>query len=166
MNRRDIVIGVVILAILAGVVYWRQRQAPEEEVTQTPETLSVEDALENKFNVQIPEDVDKAELTDVTGGNASAIATRKYEDGTFTFSVLADLPDPESGKFYEAWLVKGEEGDEDYDILPAGKLSVAKGGWTLTYTSKTDYSDHNRVLVSEEEVNDGVPETHILEGSF
>jgi hypothetical protein len=158
MNRRDIVIGVVILIILAGVIYWRQRQTTQEEL-KVPQTLSVEDQIEEAFNFEIPEDVDKAELSDVSGGSATAIATRKYEDGKFTHAVLADLPDPEVGH-YEGWLVKEDE------LVSTGEFRVAKGGFLLEFESGTDYTDHKDVIVSLEETRDATPEKHILEGSF
>lgn len=160
MNRRDIVIGFVILAILAGFIYWRQRTTEEEEL-QIPQTLSVEDKIEERFNLEIPEDVDKAELRDIAGGDASGIATRKFESGRFIYTVLADLPDPEKGKFYQGWLLKGDEA-----LVSTGRMSVAKGGWILEFESSTDYMNYNKVVVTEEEISDITPERHILEGEF
>ncbi len=166
MNRRDIVIGFVVLAILAGVVYWRQNREEEDLSTQQPQTLSVEDRIEEKFNVEIPQDVDKAELKDASGGNASGLATRKWANGKFEHSVLADLPDPESGKFYQGWLVKSEEGDEDYSIVSTGRMQLAKGGWSLQFSSGIDYSEYAKVKISQEEISDRTPEKTILEGDF
>src|SRR3989344_1302747 len=100
MNRRDIVIGAVVLLAIAGLIYWRQ--VSKKVSTQTvPETLSVEDKIEDKFKYQIPDDVEKAELKDITGGDASAISTRKFENNKFTSTILADLPDPVPGSFYQ-----------------------------------------------------------------
>lgn len=165
MNRRDIVIGILILALLGGVIYWRQRSQPSEEM-RVPETLSVEEQLEQRFGTEIPEDVEKAELRDVTGGASSAIATRKFENGVFTHSVLADLPDPQGGHFYEGWLVRGQEGDENFVVLSTGRMRIAKGGWVLDFQSNNNLSDYNNVVITLEEVADTTPETHILEGSF
>ncbi|KKQ52989.1 hypothetical protein A2865_02115 [Candidatus Woesebacteria bacterium RIFCSPHIGHO2_01_FULL_39_17] len=165
MKRRDIVIGILILAIVGGVIYWRQRSLPSEEM-KVPETLSLEDTLEEKFKIEIPEDVDKAELKDVSGGSASAIATRKFENNKFTHSILADLPDPESGSFYEGWLVRGEEGSDNFSSFSTGRMRLAKGGFMLEFESSTDYSDHNKVVITSEKVADKLPEKHILEGSF
>lgn len=165
MKRRDIVIGVLVLAVILGVVYWRRNSASENDLV-VPDTMSVEDSIENKFNVQLPDDVDKAELSDTSGGTASGIATRKYENGTFSHSVLVDLPDPESGTFYQGWLVRGQEGSADYARISTGKLRIAKGGWMLDFTSGVDYSEYSTVMVSEETVNDLVPESIVLTGSF
>lgn len=165
MKRRDIVIGLLILVLLGGGIYWRQRSRPKEEM-KVPETLSLEEELEQKFKLQIPEDVDKAELKDVTGGTSSGIATRKFADGKFTHTVLADLPDPEAGSFYEGWLVRGEEGSENFALFSSGRMRLAKGGYLLEFESTQDFSDYNRVVVTAEKVLDKTPEKHILEGSF
>ncbi len=159
MNKRDIIVGFLILAGLAVLIFYWQKPSVDEELV-VPQTLSLEDQIEDRFNLEIPEDVDKAEMKDVSGGNSSAIATRKYEDGKFTHTVLADLPDLEAGRFYEGWLVKGDE------AISTGRLSVAKGGFLLEFSSSTDYPDYNQVVITSEEAIDGTPESHILEGSF
>lgn len=163
MNRRDIVIGIVILAALVGLIYIRQKRQEEQNV---PETLSIQDKIEDTFNLQIPEDVEKAELSDIGGGDASGIATRKYEEDKFSHTVLADLPDPEAGAHYGSWLVKGEEGEDDYSLIFTGRLRTAKGGYLLEFESGIDYSDHDQVLVTQEKVADNVPEKRILQGEF
>ena len=159
MERRDIVIGIIILAALAGFIYLRARRETKDEL-QVPQTLSIEDRLEQAFDFEIPEDVDKTELKDVTGGDASGIATRKYEGGQFTHAVLADLPDPETGTFYEGWLVKEES------VISTGRFRIAKGGYLLEFQSSTNYSDYNDVVITLEKVADSTPEEHVLEGSF
>ena len=159
MEKRDIVIGIIILAALAGFIYFRGKKETPEEL-QVPQTLSIEDRLEQAFDFEIPEDVDKAELEDATGGDASGIATRKFENGQFTHTVLADLPDPETGAFYEGWLVKDES------VISTGRLRIAKGGYLLEFQSSTDYLEHSDVVITLEKVADSNPEEHILEGSF
>jgi len=165
MNRRDIVIGLLVLAALAGVIYFRSREDTREELT-VPQTLSTEDALEEKFALELPDDVEKTELNDVIGLAASAIATRKFDAGTFTLTVLADLPEPDQGTFYEGWLVRGSEGDSDFNVISIGRLRIAKGGYLLEFQSSIDYSEHSNVIITQEKVADNVPEKHILEGSF
>ncbi len=166
MKRRDIVFGLIVLVILAGVIYIRQRTSRPVEETRVPETLSSEETFEDKFNIQIPDDVDKAELKDVSGGNGSGLATRKFENNTFTHSVLVDLPDPQQGSFYEAWLVRDEEGSDDFSVISTGKLRLAKGGWTLDFQGANDLSDHSKAVVSLEKTFDKTLESKVLEGSF
>lgn len=166
MTRRDIVIGIVILLLVVGVIFLRQRNRAGDESLRVPETLSsVQEQIEEKFNTKIPDDVDKAELRDVTGGGSSAIATRKFESGKFTSNFLADLPDPDSGDFYQAWLIKSEEGKEDL-VVSLGSLQLSKGGWMLNYSGSKDLSDYSKVLVTSEKTRDNTPETKLLEGSF
>jgi hypothetical protein len=107
-----------------------------------------------------PEDVDKAQLRDITGGTSSGMAIRIFEDGKFKHMVLADLPEPVTGVFYEGWLVK------DNDFFSTGKMRIAKGGWILEFESNVDYSDYNKVVVTQELIDDENPETYILEGEF
>jgi hypothetical protein len=158
MNRKDIVIGLAILALLAAIVFWVRR--PKTNSLQLPQPTSVEQQMEEKFNLQIPENLEKAELSDISGGTSSGIATREYKDGKFTLTVLADLPDLSGGKFYQAWLINGDK------TISAGQLTFAKGGYLLNFSSNTDYSSYNSVVITSENKLDIIPETHVLEGSF
>lgn len=164
MNKRDVVIGLIVIFVIIGLVYWiRRPKAPKLTATPIP---SVENKIEDSFKITIPDDVDRANLKDVSGGNGSGIATRKYTNGNFTHTVLADLPDPEVGTFYEGWLVRGKSGDFDFSFFSTGKMRIAKGGYILDYNSTKDYSDFKGVIITSEKVDDKSPEKHILEGSF
>jgi len=157
MNRKDIVIGVVILAVVAGIVYFVRK--PSQAPIEIPQE-SVEQQMENKFNMDLPEDQEKAELKDVSEIGATGIASRKYENGKFEMTLLADLPDEESGKRYQAWLMKDDE------KVSLGTFRIAKGGYVLEFTSSKDYSDYNQVAVSLESKVDMELEMTVLEGSF
>lgn len=157
MKKKDIVIGLVILAVLAGTIYFIRK--PRQRLEELP-SPSIEEKIEESFNLEIPDDVDKAQLRDITGGISSGMATRIFENGEFKHMVLADLPDPVTGVFYEGWLVK------DNDFFSTGKMRIAKGGWVLEFESSIDYSDYNKVVVTQELIDDENPETHILEGEF
>lgn len=162
LKIRDIVIGLLVVALVGGFIYFRQNQTTDQEEPETrvPETLSVEDEMEERFNMNIPEDVDRAELSDVAGGDARGLATRQFDDGRFTHSVLADLPDPEEGKFYEGWLVDGD------NFMSTGRMRIAKGGYLLEFESSEDLTSYNRVVVTLEDTDDETPEEHVLEGEF
>jgi len=166
MKRRDIVIGIVILALLGGIIYYRQKNKASDE-TVVPQTLSVEEQIEDKFKVEIPDDVSKAELNDVGGGDSSGIATKNFTGGRFEASVLADLPQVASvQEFYQAWAVKGVEGEAGYSVVSLGKLKSAKGGWMIDFQSSKDYSEYERFMVTLEKKFDATPETKVLEGIF
>ncbi len=55
MQKKDIVIGLIVLAVLAGVVYLVRRPKDELRVTSTP---SVEEKMEDAFNLEIPADAE------------------------------------------------------------------------------------------------------------
>lgn len=163
MNKRDIVIGFIILAVVAGIIYFVRRPKVTPIVTPTP---SVEEQIESKFKTVIPEDTERAELRDTTGGTSSGIAARKFENEKFTLTVLADLPDPTSSEFYEVWLVRGKTGETNYAIIALGSMQIAKGGYLLDYNINKDYSDYQQVVVSQETKLTNFPQKTILEGSF
>lgn len=166
MKNRDIAIGVIVLLLLAGFIYYRQRNQRPVETVPASTAADTEKNLEDKMKIEIPEDVDKAELKDQTGGSSTAIATKDFTGGKFTSSVIADLPAPEVGGFYQAWLVKGESGSSDYSAVSLGKLRSAKGGYLLDFSGAKDYPDYNKVQVTLEKNSDNTPEKVVLEGNF
>ena len=165
MNRRDIVIGFIILAVVAGIIYFVRR--PKTTPIETPvATPSFEEQFENKFNTQIPDNLDKAELKDITRQGGSGLATRNYENGIFNLTVLADLPDLEPNDFYEVWLSRGTAGQNNYSLISIGSLQIAKGGFLLDFNENKNYSDYQNVIISLETKLNTSPEKIILEGSF
>lgn len=164
MNKRDIVIGFVIFAIVVGIIFFAKRpkitpiESPNTTPTSTPR-------IEQVFNYTIPDDVEKIDLKDVTGSGFSGIATRKYENGKFEFVVLADIEDPLEGS-YQAWLTRGKEGEVGFSYVKLGNLRMAKGGYLLEFESSTDYTSYSQVLVTLEKKDDTKMEERILEGSF
>ena len=165
MKNRDIVIGLVVILLIAGVIFFIRR--PEEEVEdQTPTIEEVEEELEESFKFEIPEDVLKVKLLDVVKEGLTGLATKDEQEGMTSYTVLVDLPDPEEGTFYEAWLVKkNEEGEDTY--VSIGKLRVAKGGYLLEHDAyEEELKDYNMVIITREKVADSTPEEIILEGSF
>lgn len=163
--KRNVVIGLIALAIFVAIIYWYQKNKKASELLPAAQP-TYEQSFEDKFNIQIPEDVDKAELKDVSGGNGSGLATKQYENGRFTHNVLADLPDPAAGYFYEGWLVNGNEGDLSPVYVKTGKMSLVKGGYLLEFESSKDYSGYAGVVISLEKVFGSKPDKPILEGSF
>lgn len=144
----------------------------EESGTPTPTSMSTEEVMGVKEDLEtitrqtLPADAEQAILRDVTGENSSGIATRNFQNQVFQLNVLADLPVPDDNSFYEAWLVRGQADDPDFDVKYAGKLSRSKGGWLLDQALGEDLRSHNGVVITEESNDDQQPETHILEGSF
>ena len=154
----------MILYLIARFVYsyfGKNRQSTPTPLAETlPPTQEEELALENKVGLEIPEDVEKAKLTDVTGKGALAIVSRKFTQGKYEYNLLASLPETEDGKFYQVWLSRQN------DQISVGKLEEEKGGWILNFTTGEDKADYNRVTVTRETKDDNQPEEKILEGEF
>jgi len=152
-RKRDIVVGLVILIVVAGIFYFFKTRTKTLKVPEInePTIEQIERSLEDKFKFNVPDDVEKAELRDISGGDGSGIATRT--------EILADLPDPEAGFFYQAWL---ENGDKTVSL---GKLSMEKGGWLVTYNS-LNYSGYDKVVISLEKAFNFKIEKRVLEGNF
>ncbi|MFC1625898.1 anti-sigma factor [Patescibacteria group bacterium] len=147
MNRKDIITGLIVVIILAVVIFLFKRGKDNLQVPQETNVPSVEENIQSAFNIEIPEGVEKMELKDISGGDASGIATKD--------TVLADLPEPGSGYFYQVWVEK------DGELTSLGKMWMVKGGYL--FNGKID---EQKVVVSKEKVLDATPETKILEGSF
>ena len=101
MNRNDIVMGAIILAVMAGgFLLLRNNNTPALEVIPTPSSIeALEDQIESSFKVDIPDNVEKAELKAVSEGDGSGIATRNFENNKFESTILVDLPDPTVGGY-------------------------------------------------------------------
>jgi hypothetical protein len=146
MKTRDIVVVFLVLVIVvAGILMINRVKLPKRVSTPSP-TPSLQEKIESKFGgLVIPQDVERAELRDVSGGEAAGIATRT--------EILADLPTPPAGQSYRGWL-ENEEGK----LVLLGSFRVAKGGYILEYNS-AKAPGYNKVVVTLED-------KHILEGSF
>lgn len=169
MKTSDIVKGGLIVAAIAGFFYFTNQSGQDDTTdfdSSTPQdTLEeTENQIEERFRTEIPEGAERAELRsdDVDG---RALATREVTDEGTTVSVLADLPDPETG-FYQAWIQRGEEGEEEFERISLGRLTVAKGGYVTEYSSADDLSDYDQVVLSQETSQDSEPEEILIEGSF
>lgn len=145
MKTKDIVIGLVVVTVIVvtGLIIKNNRDSKlQESLENIP---SVEEKIEEKFGgLIVPDDVEKVELNDVSGGTGYGIATRT--------EILADLPELSNGKTYQAWLEK------DGEKILLGSLRVAKGGYLLEYNS-AKFPGYNKVIITLDKIN-------ILEGSF
>lgn len=167
MNRRDIVLGSVVLLLLAAEALILRRPAGQAPlIPDSTSVPSVEEQIESSFKTDIPDDVEKLELKDVENVGGIAIATRNFEAGKFSAAVLADLSEPGNSRFYQAWITQGDPADENANFILLGTMRVAKGGYVVEYQSNTDYSNYDGFLITLEEKNDNTPEKHLMEGQF
>lgn len=165
MKARDVVTGfIVVLILIGGFLLIKKNKANKLSVVPTPGP-SIEEQITSKFGgITIPSDRDKADLTDASGGNALGIATREYEGGKFSLTVLGDLPEPTPGSHYQAWIIKDDGTNIAY--VNVGELRTAKGGYLTDYASSKDFTEFKKVIVTSETNFDTTPEKKVLEGSF
>ena|SRR3989344_838575 len=151
-SRRDILVGfVIVIVIVLGVLLFKKLKTPKVLPTPIPQEISFKNDLEDSFNFYIPDNVKTVELKDISGGNGRGIAT--------STDILADIQDPASSYFYQAWL------EDNGKFVSLGKLRTAKGGWLLEYDG-SKYPEYKKLVVSLEKVFDNLLEKRILEGSF
>lgn len=158
-SKKDIIIGFIIIAVVvSGAFLYRKLKNPKISLAPTPASISFQKDLEDSFKYDIPDDVGSIELKDVSGdppageaGNGRGIATKN--------EVLADIEDPATGYFYQAWT------EENGNFVSLGKLQMVKGGWLLDYSNlKLDNAE--KIVISLEKDYDAKMEKRILEGSF
>lgn len=165
MKKAHLLVGLTaLLIIIISAFYWiKQGKHNSESVLSENQTESLPN------NEKVGESVDSVELKAVGGYEGSGTANRDYNGTSFVHLVVAQLKDPGEGKFYEGWLVKKEP---TLTYISTGKLEQQGGNgqdFALLFTSKTDYSDHTDVIITEETGSlgqDNNPEAHVLEGSF
>jgi len=166
------VVVIAMLIIIFGGVYWyvQTRESGEAEVTVTtkPNTQPIiaTKSSQSSDSQKIDVAVDTVTIKSVGNYAGSGIATRIFANGTFTHTVSAKIADPASGKFYEGWLVNMSLTPK---FFSTGKLKKENGEYKLTFTDNKDHTKYGDIVVTEEtEVNglDGVPEAHVLEGTF
>lgn len=181
---------IAVLAIVAlglgGYVVWSQylsgSEEPAQEMMGEAEDLSMEaedqadeameaesESTETTATMASDEgpDAERTALTGVGGFEGSATATRSFDGNTFIHTVrTGEIRDPEPGKFYEGWLVRSSGSPK---FFSTGKMDKKDGVFELRYEIAEDRGEYPKIFITEEteaDGLDGIPETHILEGSF
>jgi hypothetical protein len=146
MKTRDIITGLIVLVVLiVGVLLIRNARNRRLASVPAP-TPTIEQKVSKTFNgLVIPEDVDKTELKDVSGGSGFGVATRT--------EILVNLPELPKGQYYQGKLENSQG-----KLVLIGAFRVAKGGYLLEYNS-SKYPGYDKVLVV-------LGNKTLLEGSF
>ncbi len=165
------IIGTVVLIVVlvGGFLYVQsQKGEPQVKITPAPSTQQ-EQSTESSTttdNQKVEVSVETVTLKAVAPYSGMGTATRIFANGVFIHTAVANIGDPAEGKFYEGWLVKKTP---SLKLFSTGKLVKEGDVYKLTFIASQDYSDYKNVMITEEtSANglDGVPEAHVLEGTF
>ncbi|MFH2105313.1 MAG: rhodanese-like domain-containing protein [Parcubacteria group bacterium] len=105
----------------------------------------------------------KGDLPAVDGSTSSGQGYVLRKDTGLEHLVTAALPDPETGKFYEGWLVDQEP---TVKFFSTGQMfKTPEGDWRLEYIASQSYSEYDQVVITLETKDDGQPEKHVIEGT-
>ncbi len=150
-GRVALIIGALIL-VVAGVAFGLNRARSSATIVAT------------SGSVPIPVDVATATLHSPTNiADVTGVATRQFVDVVFVHGVTARLPELPVGQFYAGWLVQAADVAHP---LPTGKLLKDATQWTLNFSSPTDYSSYDGVLVTIQAGDGQPPGTTVLTGTF
>lgn len=136
----------------------------EEEGLSDDESLNVETETSSATDEPIEYTL-RAELEDVAGDGGTGTVEATTQDGRYYLNgTFEDLPEPEDGYFYEGWIVRASPSS----VISTGVVEKEDDNtWTNVYGSDTDYTDHDRyVLTIEPDDGDPAPADHVLDGTF
>lgn len=168
---------VILFLFIIAVTIFRSRANSKEEkqiptsddmVEELVQDASSESAMRVKETSRgIP---DNTELADVSGGAASAVSKRIFENGFFTHTILANgMPAIDTGKFhYQAWLVR----PYPFDFFETSEMSLnADGSWGMIWVGESGetYDEFVDVLITLEpndDFDDNPSAEQVLKGSF
>jgi hypothetical protein len=154
MKSRDVIIGFIFLVILIAGVLWVFRNRSNKTSATPAPSPSISQKVSNAFpSLNVPAGADRANLSDISGGQGVGVATRQKTNGSFSVTVMANLPAPSANSFYQSYLTNGSTN------ITLGRMSLTKSGYLVDFTSGSDLTTYNKVVVSQ-------GSTHILEGSF
>lgn len=153
MGKKGLLTGIFLILVIVGIAFGIKKAKNTPQIVSPFPTTGIVEEIERNFNLTIPSDVEKADLNRVGDVEGMGLATRKFEEGRFEVTILADLPETESARPYHSWL---ENGAGEKVIL--GDLRFAKGGYLLDFESNLDLTDFKKVIIAQE--------ANILEGSF
>lgn len=146
MKLRDIVIAVLVFSFIGLTLYGIYKVRTEEDtplIEDTPKVLPSEDEFEENFNFQLPDETDRFELESANDEDASGIVAMGLIDGVFNLTMLADLPQLDTGS-YDAYLSDGES-----EIL-LGEVELKKGGYILEFNSSEDLLGSKQLVIKKD----------------
>ncbi len=123
------------------------------------------DIAQDTTEVTIAEDALETTLSAIGDTHGSGVATSEWSGTAFRHVIVATLPDPPQGYFYEGWLIRSRP----FDFLSTGHLIQHADDlkWYLVWESSEDRRDFRKIIVTlEPDDKDPAPNIHVLEGLY
>lgn len=159
-KRYKIIIIVVLAIIILGFLFYDgiiNKIKDQKETKENIKEISVLETLIKDSSTEV------RALLAVNESSSYGTAYRLLKDGKIYHVVVADMPDPKRGSFYEGWLVQ----DDLFDFFSTGVMQKNEDGqWVLIYTANKEFENHKKVVITEEAIVDATPEDHVIEGEF
>lgn len=178
MTRTTSLIISFIFLIFIGVIYFvvnissQSPKMPTSPATSPPAHTLLSPQAEDKrpplpVITTLPHESAESMLLRGAGGEAEAIVRRRNEkESGFIIEVTAmKMPILTENTSYAAWMYK-KNNPEEKPVLIGTLEKDTQGAYHVIFSSYTDFSSYNDIMVTNERVNDDTPETHILIGSF
>jgi len=166
MKSSSVALIVAVLALIVGgsLYFYSGEEDISDKQIYDDGIADVEDEIgETDGDEIIMASPEKTNLVQVSEVEGSAVANRVYSGGEFIHTIVAELPALDEG-FYEGWLIRIIEGQTEF--FSTGKMEESDNSYYLEYRSDTDKSSYSEIVVTLELEDDGLPEKHVLEGTF
>lgn len=131
----------------------------DEEVTEEA------NIAQDTTAVEVANDASEIALTAIGDFRGSATASSQFSEVGFQHVVVATLPDPPVGYYYEGWLIRSKP----FDFFSTGRLIQHADDlkWYLVWEDTEDKRDYRKVVVTLEPDDGNIaPADHVLEGVF
>ena len=153
-------------SIVSDVLSGEVLSIPVDDAIVLDEVIEDEaDIAQDTTSVAVGDAASEIALTAVDDWMGSGSATIQYADGSTQHVVVATLPDPPVGYFYEGWLVRSKP----FDFFSTGAMIQHADDlkWYLLWEDNKDVRDYKKVVITlEPDDRDPAPAEHVLEGMF
>lgn len=121
------------------------------------------DIAQDIRDVSVASDAQVVQLAPIKDFRGVASASSQYSDEGFQHIIVATLPNPPVGYFYEGWLIRSKP----FDFFSTGRFIQQADDlkWYLLWQGSEDKGDYRKVVITlEPEDGDAAPAEHVMEG--
>lgn len=137
----------------------------DEAIVLDEEVVDEANIAQDTTDVTVADDAAEILLAPMNDFRGSATASSQFSDTGFQHVIVATLPDPPVGYYYEGWLIRSKP----FDFFSTGRLIQHADDlkWYLVWEQSEDNRDYRKVVVTlEPDDGNPAPAEHVLEGVF